>query len=256
MKKIKVSFGILFIVIIISILAPLLSPFNPAEVNLSKVSTPPNSINLLGTDTMGRDILSRILYGGRVTLSVSIFSGFLSTISGLIYGSISGYIGGNVDKVMMRLLEALIAVPSLIILLSLQSIMRGGVLSMILIIGFTSWMPTARVIRSSFLELKERDFVKAARVLGTSHIGIILRHLLLNSLPSLILMFTLSCASGIFSEVTLSFLGIGVPQSIPSWGNMLTNAQNTVLTGAWWIPLFPGIMIVLTIISINLIGDN
>ncbi|GIP36440.1 ABC transporter permease [Paenibacillus sp. J2TS4] len=244
------------IVLMLSLLAPLLAPYDPVEVNLPSVFTPPDSTYLLGTDHMGRDIFSRLLYGGRVSLTVALLSVLLSTFVGTVYGGISGYFGGWLDQIMMRLLDALLAIPTLVIILALQAFVQGGLLSLILIIGLTGWMPVARIIRSQILELKEQTFVKAAQLVGTPAWKIFIVHLLRNSLSALFVITIFQCASAIFTEVSLSFLGIGIPPEMPSWGNMLNNAQNDILLGAWWTALFPGMMIILTLLSINFIGES
>lgn len=259
MKKEKVPYfwiALLIIVIITSIMAPIISSYNAYEVDLSKVLQKPNSIHIMGTDDMGRDLFSRILYGGRVSLSVGIFSVLISTFIGIVYGGISGYFGGKVDSIMMRLLDTFLAIPNLIIMLALQSIIKeGGLLSLILIIGCTSWLSTARIVRSQFLDLKNKNFVKAAVVMDTPVWKIFIKHLLKNSLPSIVVIATFNCAQSIFTEVSLSFLGIGVPQGTPSWGNILNSAQSNILSGAWWVAVFPGITIVFVMLSINFIGE-
>ncbi|MTK13953.1 MAG: ABC transporter permease [Clostridiaceae bacterium] len=243
------------IIVIASILAPVLAPHNAFNVDLGKTLEQPNSTYIMGTDDMGRDVFSRILYGGRVSLSVGIFSVIISTVIGIIYGGISGYCGGSIDSAMMRLLDTFLAIPTMIIMLALQSIIKGGLTSIILVIGCTSWLSTARIVRSQFAELRDKNFVKAAIVMGTPTWKILINHLLRNSMPAVVVISTLNCAQSIFMEVAMSFLGIGVPQGTPSWGNMLTNAQSNILTGAWWVVVFPGIIIVLTMLSINFIGE-
>lgn len=246
---------ILLIVIFGAIFAPFIAHNSPYDVNLSKVLQSPNNSNIMGTDAMGRDIFSRILYGGRVSLSVGIFSVMISTTIGIIYGGISGYFGGRLDNCMMRLLDTFLAIPTLIIMLALQTIIRGGLVSIILVIGCTSWLATARIVRSQFAELRDKNFVKAAIVMGTPTWKILINHLLKNGMPAIVVIATLNCAQSIFMEVSMSFLGIGVPQGTPSWGNMLNNAQNDILSGAWWVVVFPGITIIISMLCINFIGE-
>lgn len=238
-----------------SVFAPFLAPHSPFNVELGKVLQKPNGAHIMGTDDMGRDVFSRILYGGRVSLSVGVFSVIISTFVGIIYGGISGYCGGSIDNAMMRLLDTFLAIPTMIIMLALQSIIKGGLISIILVIGCTSWLPIARIVRSQFAELRDKNFVKAAIVMGTPTWKILIKHLLKNSMPAVVVISTLTCAQSIFMEVSMSFLGIGVPQGIPSWGNMLTNAQSNTLTGAWWVVVFPGVTIVIAMLSINFIGE-
>ena len=255
-RGIKIWGGILLTIILLSVFSNLFTSYSPVDVNLGKVFMQPSKNHILGTDNMGRDVYTRIIYGGRVSLSVSILAVLISTIIGVLFGGISGYIGGWFDSFMMRILDALLAIPSLIIMLALQAIIKGGVVSMILVIGFTGWMSTARIVRSQFIELKEKEFVKAAVILGTPSWRIMLDHLLRNSLSGIFVIAIFNCAHAVFTEVSLSFLGIGIPPQIPSWGNMLSNAQNDILIGAWWVALFPGIMIVISMLSINFLGES
>jgi len=224
-------------------------------MNLDEVYISPGEGHLLGTDHLGRDVFSRLLEGGKVTLTVATISVLVSLVIGVLYGGISGYIGGLIDTVMMRFLEALITIPSLIIILAFQAFMQGGMWSMALIIGVTGWLVTARIVRSEFIRLKDAEFVKMAIMFGTPMWKIIFSHMLRNSIPAIFVVTLFNFAAAIFIEVSLSFLGIGVPPSIPSWGNMLYYAQNDILIGAWWIGLFPGIMIFITILAINFIGE-
>jgi peptide/nickel transport system permease protein len=246
---------ILTLVMILSTAAPLFAHCDPLAVDLQNVFTAPNLQHPFGTDSMGRDIFARILYGGRVSLMVSFLAVLISTMVGIVFGGISGYLGGWADSLMMRLLDAFLAIPALIIMLALQAVIKGGVFSMILIIGFTGWMTMARIVRSQFQALKEKGFVKAAVILHTPAWKIAVQHLLRNSLSSIIVIAIFNCAQAIFTEVSLSFLGLGVPPQIPSWGNMLNNAQNDILIGAWWVGLFPGAMIVISLLGINFFGE-
>ncbi|MFC5601819.1 ABC transporter permease [Sporosarcina koreensis] len=225
------------------------------EMDLDAVYTPPGDGHLLGTDHLGRDVYSRLLQGGKVTLAVAFLSVALSFVIGVIYGGISGYVGGWPDSVMMRILEALISIPSLIFVLAFQAIMQGGMWGMTFIIGVTGWFTTARIVRSEFIRLKDTEYVKMARMFRTPIWKILTGHLLRNSLPPLFVVTIFNLAGAVFIEVSLSFLGIGIPPSVPSWGNMLYNAQNDLLIGAWWIGIFPGLLIFLTILSINFIGE-
>ncbi|NEZ46458.1 ABC transporter permease [Clostridium niameyense] len=254
-KTYRIWIVILGLIVFMTIFAPIISPYDPYEVDLLNVLHRPNANHIMGTDAMGRDLFSRVLYGGRVSLSVGVFSVVISTFIGVVYGGISGYCGGKIDSVMMRILDTFLAIPTLIIMLSLQSIIRGGLISIIVVIGCTLWLSTARIVRSQFGGLRGKNFVKAAIVMGTPNWEILTKHLLKNSIPSIIVISTLNCTEAIFMEVSMSFLGIGVPQGVPSWGNMLNNAQSDILSGSWWIAIFPGIAIILSMLSINFIGD-
>lgn len=256
-SKVLVFWGIILsLIIMMTIFSQLLSPYSPNEMNMDEIYQPPGQDHLLGTDHLGRDVVSRLLEGGKVTLIVAGTSVLLSLVIGVLYGGISGYIGGIIDTVMMRFLEALLTIPSLIVILAFQMFMNGDIWSMAFIIGITSWLTTARIVRSEFIRLKDLEFVKMAKMLGTPIIRILFGHLLRNSIPAIFVVTLFGFANAIFMEVTLGFLGIGVPPEIPSWGNMLYYAQNDILIGAWWIGLFPGILIFITILAINFIGDG
>ena len=246
---------LLGLIVFLTVFSSLLAPFSPNKMNMEEVYSAPSSERWLGTDHLGRDVLSRLLEGGKVTLAVASSSVILSLVIGVVYGGISGYFGGVIDTVMMRLLEALITIPSLIIILVFQAIIQGGMWGMALLIGLTGWLVTARIVRSEFIRLKEEEFVKMANMFGTPVWKILWGHLLRNSIPAIFVVTLFNFAGAIFMEVSLSFLGIGIPPAIPSWGNMLYYAQNDILIGAWWIALFPGIMIFLTILAINFIGE-
>lgn len=254
-KALLFWYSVLGLIIFLTVFSHVLAPFAPNEMNMDEVYIAPSEGHWLGTDHLGRDVFSRLLEGGKVTLAVAGGSVLLSLIIGVIYGGISGYFGGWIDTVMMRLLEALITIPSLIIILAFQAFMQGGMWGMTLIIGLTGWLVTARIVRSEFIRLKEAEFVSMAKMFGTPVWKIVWGHLLRNSVPAIFVITLFNFASAIFTEVSLSFLGIGIPPAIPSWGNMLYYAQNDILIGAWWIGLFPGMMIFLTILSINFIGE-
>jgi len=254
-KKLVFWCSLLGLILTLTLLSDYLATLPVNEMDLDSVYSPPGEGHLLGTDHLGRDVYSRLLQGGKVTLAVAGLSVALSFVIGVIYGGISGYAGGWTDSIMMRILEALISIPSLIFVLAFQAIMQGGIWGMIFIIGVTGWFTTARIVRSEFIRLKEAEYVKMAKMFGTPWWRIITGHLLRNSLPPLFVVTIFNLAGAVFIEVSLSFLGIGIPPAIPSWGNMLYNAQNDLLIGAWWIGLFPGLLIFLTILSVNFIGE-
>lgn len=252
---VKLSMLILTFLFSAVALAPALSGYDPVAVDLLSAYRPPGSFHVLGTDSMGRDILSRLLYGGRVSMLVGVVSVALSITVGTAYGALSGYLGGKTDSVLMRVLDALLALPNMLLMLVIQAIAGAGLVNLILVIGFTSWMQTARMVRGEVLSLKERDFVKAARVLGSPWWRIVSRHLVPHCLPTIIVVATLGVGHAIMSETSMSFLGLGIPPHEPSWGNMLMGGQNSILIGSWWMVLFPGLSIVATVLSITYIGD-
>ncbi|MFJ5766669.1 ABC transporter permease [Lysinibacillus sp. NPDC093210] len=248
--------ALLCIILGTTIFSSLLAPFEPNAMDMNQIYEAPNLTHLLGTDQLGRDVLSRILIGGKVTLFIAIVSVVIASIIGIIYGGISGFVGGAVDVIMMRILEAFLTIPSLVMVLALQAIMQGSIWRMAMIIGFTGWFVTARIVRSEFIRLKEMEFVQMAKMFRTPLWKILFSHLLRNSLPAIVVVTIFNFAGAIFTEVSLSFLGIGVPPAIPSWGTMLYTAQNDLLVGAWWIGLFPGLMIFITILCVQAIGST
>lgn len=239
-----------------ALFASAIAPYDPNGVNLANSYIPPNNHNLLGTDKLGRDVLSRLLFGGRVSLSISLLSVTISSFIGVVIGGISGYFGGWVDSITMRLLDALLAIPNLIMIIAFQAVVQGGIMSLIFIISLTGWLSTARVIRGQFIELKEKQFVKSAMLLGTSAPNMMIRHMLRNSFSALLVIFVFNCAAALFVEVSLSFLGVGVPPDIPSWGNMMMDAQNDLFIGAWWMIVPAGLMIIFTVLAINYLGEE
>jgi peptide/nickel transport system permease protein len=254
-----ISCIILLLIIISAVLAPLLATHDPYRINLAKElqKLPPSSEHYLGTDDMGRDVWSRMLYGSRISLVVSFLTMIISVTLGAAYGAISGYYGGRIDSLMMRVVDVLLSLPTMFLLIILAAFVKPNALGIALIIGFTSWMRVARLVRGQFLSLKEQEFVEAARALGYSNARIIFRHILPNVTAPIIVNATLMVASAILVESTLSFLGLGVQPPQFSWGSMLTNAQDLILLKeAPWTAVFPGIAIFLTVLSFNFFGDG
>lgn len=239
-----------------TIFSSLLAPFEPNVMDMNQIYQAPNATHLLGTDQLGRDVLSRLLVGGKVTLFIAIVSVVLSSIIGIIYGGISGYFGGAIDAVMMRILEAFLTIPSLVIVLALQAMMQGSMWRMAMVMGITGWFVTARIVRSEFIRLKEQEFVQMAKMFRTPLWKILFGHLLRNCMPAIFVVIIFNFAGAIFTEVSVSFLGIGVPPATPSWGTMLYTAQNDLLVGAWWMGLFPGLLIFITILCVQVIGGT
>ncbi len=252
---VKISLIALGLIIAMILLAPLLTPYDPITVDLAHVFQTPGTGHLMGTDSVGRDIFCRLLYGGRVSLLVGVLSMIISTVFGSFYGALSGYLGGSLDALLMRVADAMLALPNMLLMLVIQAIAGPGVFNLIVVIGLTSWMQTARMVRAEVLSLKERDFIKASMLLGTPWRRIITRHLLPHSLPTIAVVTTVGVGHSIMSEASLSFLGLGIPPFKPSWGNMLMGGQNSIMMGAWWISLFPGLAIVMTVLSIIYLGD-
>lgn len=246
---------ILLVYIVLVLAAPILATHSPVDTDLTAVREAPSFQHLFGTDELGRDIYSRLLYGGKVSLWVGVASVVLSTTIGLIYGLVSGYAGGILDNILMRIVDGLLSLPTLVMVIALQSLGKQGLLSVVLVIAFTTWMQTARLVRTEFLVVKQRSFVKAALAGGASQWNLVIKHILPNCLPSLVVLATLNIGHAIITEAALSFLGLGIPPHQPSWGNMLMGGQRSILVGCWWITLFPGIAIVSTVLAINFVGD-
>jgi peptide/nickel transport system permease protein len=246
--------------------------FSEAEANFTDTSTrlqAPSSIHYFGTDTVGRDIFARTIYGGQISLLIGLSAVVVEVIVGVLIGAIAGYYGGWIDGLLMRFTEAMFNIPQLFLLLVMAKFFggkipaidvgnrefSGSVIVIIVIIGITSWMYLARIVRANFLSLKEREFVLAAHTTGTSNISIIFNHILPNSIAPIIVSGTLSVANAIISEAYISFLGLGVQPPTATWGNMLEGAYN-YLESAPWLWIFPGSLIVLTVLSINFVGDG
>lgn len=209
---------------------------------------------LLGTDNLGRDILSRVIYGSRVSLLVGIFSVIVAGVIGMTIGLISGYFGGFIDNLLMRIVEAFLAIPSILFILVILGVMGEGLLPLAIVIGLTSWVLYSRMIRSEVLSLKEHQFIKAAKMLGTPHFRIMTKHIIPNVFPTFIVVSTLSVASNIITESSLSFLGLGIQPPEVSWGMMLSVGRDYVAT-AWWTATFPGLAITITVLAIIFVGD-
>lgn len=249
------ALGTLLVLVFLALFAPLIAPYSPVDTNLEVVRQGPHGNHWLGTDELGRDIFSRLLYGGRVSLLVGITSVLLATTVGLGFGLVSGYVGGILDNVMMRLVDGLLSLPALILVIALQSLGKQDLWSVVLVIAATSWMQTARLVRTEFLSMKQRPFVKAAVTTGATDFNLIFRHILPNCLASVVVLATITVGHAIVTEAALSFLGLGIPPHQPSWGNMLMGGQRSILAGCWWITFFPGVMIVATVLAINFMGD-
>lgn len=248
---------VLIIIIFAAIFAPQLATHDPSKQVLRDRLAPPSLNNYLGTDDLGRDIFSRLLYGARVSLLVGFLSVAGSLTIGTIYGAISGYYGGRVDNIMMRIVDVFIAFPSLFLLITVVTILEPSIFNIIVVFIIFGWTGSARLIRGEFLSLKKRDFVDAARVMGASDFRIIFRHILPNAIAPIIVAGSLGVAGTILGESALSFLGLGVQPPDASWGNMLQGAQNfTIMIEAWWYPLFPGLMIFITVLCLNFIGNG
>jgi peptide/nickel transport system permease protein len=240
---------------LVSLLAYYLAPYDPGRIDLKQVLMPPSAQHWLGTDTLGRDVLSRIIYGSRVSLKVGFVAVGLATLIGLIVGASAGFYGGWVDLVLMRFVDLMLCFPSFFLILAVIALLEPSIWNIMVVIGATSWMGVARLVRAEILSLKEREFVTAARALGASDMRLIMRHLLPNALAPVMVSATLGVAGAILTESALSFLGLGVQPPTPSWGNILTAGKDNIEI-AWWLSVFPGLAILITVMSYNLLGEG
>ena len=240
---------------------PALAPFDPNRQNLvlrladPMSSGPDGSVFWLGSDVLGRDVLTRLLYGARVSLLVGIAAIGVGGTIGIVAGLLSGYFGGWVDDLIMRLGDIQLAFPFILLAIMFLVVLGSGIWNLILVLGVGQWVTYARIVRADTLSLREKEFVEAARALGDSTTSIIFRTILPNILGPLTVIASFNVASVILSEAALSFLGLGVPPSVPTWGSMLAESRDTLLANKWWLAVFPGVAIVLTVLSFNILGD-
>jgi len=246
----------LTIIVLLSVLEPWIAPHEQNEIDLFNIKAPPSREHLLGTDALGRDVLSRLLYGGRMSLAIGVAAAAICTLVGILLGAISGYYGGWVDGAIMRLVDLMLAFPSIFLLLIIAAMFEGiSVWGVIFFLGLFSWMWLTRIIRGEFLSLKKREFVEAARSIGTPDGQIIRRHLLPNVLGVIVVTFTLDVALFMLAEAGLSFLGFGVPPGIPTWGNMLSESRTDYLSNPL-LAIIPGVALTLCVLAFNFVGDG
>ena len=261
MKLQKLKLGspgliVIMFLLLLALLSPYLSVHDPVKASLDEPLQSPSLDHLFGTDYLGRDIFARVLYGTRVSLLVGISAAFLAVALGALVGLTAGYYGGLVDSVLMRLVDTIYSPPETILLMVLVTMFPRSVWTIIMAISLTHWMSTARLVRSDTLSIRQRPFVESAVSLGAGDGYILFRHILPNLLYITVVSVTLMTAHAILTESFLSFLGLGIPPHLPSWGNMLNEAQRDIMRGIWWTTLFPGMMIVITVLSINFLGED
>jgi peptide/nickel transport system permease protein len=235
--------------------APLIAPYDFDAIDLGAIRQAPSPAHWMGTDDLGRDLFTRVLFGGQISILIGLFSALIGTGLGSAVGAVAGFYGGRTDNILMRLTDVVYSIPTLPLLIVLSSYSQAVVSSMALIIGLLSWMATARVVRGEVLAIKEMAFVEAARSLGAGHLRLILRHILPNAVGPIVVGATLAVGNAIILESSLSFLGLGVQPPTPTWGNMLMDAQSTMATKPW-LTVFPGLAILLMVLSVNFIGDG
>ena len=250
-----VSVGVLFVMFAACLGAPLLAPSEFDAIDLGSIRQPPSPAHWMGTDDLGRDLLARVLYGGRVSLLIGLLAAVVGTGLGALIGTTAGFYGGAVDNLLMRLTDVAYSIPTLPLLIVLSSFVQGAVASMAVILGLLSWMATARVVRGDVLRLRGTGYVEAARSLGAGHARIITRHILPNAVGPIVVSATLAVGNAILLESSLSFLGLGVQPPTPTWGNLLMDAQSTMATKPW-LTIFPGVAILLVVLAVNFIGDG
>ncbi|MDR1166239.1 MAG: ABC transporter permease [Deltaproteobacteria bacterium] len=241
---------------LLSAFASFFSPFDPEKIDvLARLAPPGTDGHVLGTDSLGRDVLSRLIHGSKVSLKVGFVAVGLSTLTGLLLGALAGYHGGLVDGIVMRFCDLMLCFPSMFLILAVIAILEPSIWNVMVVIGLTSWMGVARLARAEIMSLKNRDFVLAARALGASSARVIFVHLLPNAMAPVLVTATLGVAGAILTESSLSFLGLGVQPPTPTWGAMLTEGKD-YLSRAWWLSFYPGLAILVTVLSYNILGEG
>lgn len=269
---------IVVLMFFVAVFAPFISPHNPDDIDRRHILESPSLKHPLGTDDLGRDVLSRMILGSRISLSVGFVAVGIATLIGIFLGAISGYYGGWVDRIIMRFIDIMLTIPTFFLILAVIAfidpniwsssaipdwirnslrviLIDPNIMNIMIVIGLTSWMGVARLVRAEVLSLKEREFVLAARALGTGDMNIIFRHIMINSMAPVFVSAVLGIAGAVLVESALSFLGIGVQPPAPSWGNILTLGKDNIEI-AWWLSVFPGLAILITVLSYNLVGEG
>lgn len=255
-NKLAVTGGIIVLILfLIAVLAPIISPFDPNGIDRKHILEPPSINHPLGTDDLGRDLLSRMIYGSQISLAVGFVAVGIATVIGMILGALSGYYGGWTERIIMRFIDIMLAIPTFFLILAVIAFIGQSIWNIMIVIGLTSWMGVARLVRAEFLSLTEREYVLAAKALGASDIRIIFRHIMLNSMAPVLVSAVLGIAGAVLVESALSFLGIGVQPPTPSWGNILTLGKDNIQM-AWWLSVFPGLAILITVLGYNLLGEG
>ncbi len=249
------GFIIIVLVFLLSMLSPLIAPYDPNDINVKAILLEPSIHHWMGTDGLGRDVLSRMLHGGRISLLVGLVAVGISTGIGILLGAIAGFYRGWVDTLIMRLVDVMLSIPSFFLILAVIAFLTPSIINIMIVIGLTSWMGVTRLVRAEFLSLSEREFVTASRTLGAKDARLIFTHLLPNSLTPIIVSAVLGVAGAVLMESGLSFLGLGVQAPQASWGNILTDGKEYIQF-AWWLSLFPGLAILITVLGYNLLGEG
>ena len=249
------GFIIILLIFVLAMLAPVIAPYDPNEINVKAILLGPSLQHWMGTDGLGRDVLSRMLHGGRISLLVGLVAVGISTLIGILLGAIAGFYRGWVDVFIMRLVDVMLSIPSFFLILAVIAFLTPSIVNIMIVIGLTSWMGVTRLVRAEFLSLCEREYVLASRTLGARDYRLIFTHLLPNSLTPIIVSAVLGVAGAVLMESGLSFLGLGVQAPQASWGNILTDGKEYIQF-AWWLSLFPGLAILITVLGYNLLGEG
>jgi peptide/nickel transport system permease protein len=247
--------AVVVVLVILAVLAPVLAPWDPHRPDVKKILDPPSARHWLGTDQLGRDVLSRMLYGARVSLAVGFVSVGIAALIGVTVGAVAGYAGGAVDNTVMRLVDLMLVFPRFFLLLAVLAFLRPSIWTIMAVIGLTGWMSVARLVRAEFLALKEREFVIWSQSVGASGFRVVWRHILPNAMAPVLVAMTLGIPAAILTESGLSFLGLGVRPPYATWGNILNEGKDAIEIG-WWLSLYPGVAILITVLSYNLFGEG
>ncbi len=255
-NKLAIAGGVIVMALFaVALLAPVISPYNPDNIDRKHILEPPGIGHPLGTDDLGRDVLSRMIFGSRISLAVGFVAVGISTLIGMVLGALSGYYGGWLDRIVMRFIDIMLSIPTFFLILAVIAFIGPSIWNIMIIIGLTSWMGVSRLVRAEFLSLKEREFVLAARAIGAGDFRIIFRHIMINSMAPVLISAILGVAGAVLVESALSFLGLGVQPPAPSWGNILTLGKDNIEI-AWWLSVFPGLAILVTVLGYNLLGEG
>ena len=250
-------FGLIIVMTLfaVAVFAPFISPYNYKNIDVQNILMPPSSTHFFGTDDLGRDVCSRMIWGARISLAVGFVSVGISTLIGITLGALAGYYGKFVDIIIMRFVDIMLCIPGFFLILAVIAFLGPNIFNIMIIIGLTSWMGVARLVRAEFLSLKEREFVLGAKASGASDFRIIFIHILPNALSPVFISAVLGVAAAVLLESSLSFLGLGIQPPTPSWGNILTEGKSNIEI-AWWLSVFPGLAILITVLGYNLLGEG
>ncbi len=248
--------AVVLLLAVAAVAAPLLAPYDPAAYDVKRILLPPSGAHPLGTDQIGRDVLSRMMYGARVSLAVGFVAVGIATLIGMVVGVVAGYYGGTTDMlIMLGGVDVMLTFPRFFLLLTVIALLQPSIFVIMAVIGVTGWMGVARLVRAEVLSLKERDFVVSARALGAGDVSLMFQHILPNALVPVLVSAVLGVAGAVLTEAALSFLGLGVQPPTPTWGNILTEGKANIEI-AWWLSVFPGLAILVTVLAYNLFGEG